>query len=115
MAKSLNKAILIGNLGGDPEEKILENKSILLKFRVATNKQYVVDGQVIEKTEWHNVVVYDELAKLCKKYLAKGSQVYVEGELQTTNWIKDGVKHYKTFIKAYEVLFLSKTKEKEPV
>lgn len=101
---SVNKVILVGRLGKDPIQS-----GPAVKFSVATSEKWKAkDGQDQERTEWHNVTVWGKLADICKQYLAKGSQVYVEGKLQTDMYEKDGVKKYSTNIIANTVQFLSK-------
>jgi single-strand DNA-binding protein len=103
----VNKVILVGHLGGDPEQRQLSNGEAVCNFTLATSEKYTDrNGAKQEKTEWHKVVVFGKLAELCAKYLAKGRQAYVEGQLQTRNYDKDGQKHYTTEIKAREVVFL---------
>jgi single-strand DNA-binding protein len=103
----LNKVMIIGNLGQDPELKTINGKSVC-NFSVATSEKWTdKQGQKQEKTEWHRVTVWDKIAENCAKYLAKGKKVYVEGKLQTRSWEKDGQKHYATDISANTVQFLS--------
>lgn len=90
---SVNKAILIGNLGKDPELRHMPNGDAVVNFSVATS-----DGNKQEKTEWHNVVIYGKLAEIAAQYLKKGSTVYLEGRIQTRKWQKDGVDRYTTEI-----------------
>ena len=107
MSGSVNKAIIIGNLGKDPEMKTLANGTGLCKFSVATSETWLKDGEKQESTEWHNIVVWGKQAEACGKYLAKGRKVYVEGKIQTRSWDDDsGQKHYMTEIKADKVVFL---------
>jgi len=103
----VNRAIVLGRLGRDPEYKQLADFNVV-SFSVATSKQWKnKDGVKQEDTQWHNIVAYKNLAELCNKYLKKGKQVYVEGELQTRSWEKDGVTKWKTEIVASNVQFLS--------
>lgn len=104
---SLNKVILIGNLGRDPEFRATATSAVC-NFSVATSERFKDrDGNAQEKTEWNRVVAWGKLAELARDYLAKGRQVYVEGSLETREWTdKDGVKRYTTEIKAREILFL---------
>ncbi len=99
----VNKAILLGHLGRDPEIRYTQGGSAVCNFSVATSESYTPKdgGDRVEKTEWHNIVAFDKLAEICGEYLYKGKQVYIEGRIQTSNWEKDGVKHYKTEIIAY--------------
>src|SRR3954468_20027621 len=104
---SVNKVILVGNLGADPELKYTPSQRPLCNLRIATTEVYKDKaGQRQEKTEWHRVTVWGEQAENCNKYLAKGRSVYVEGRLQTRSYDKDGQKHYSTDIVADRVVFL---------
>ncbi len=96
----VNKVILLGNLGRDPEVRTLESGTKLARFTLATNEYYKgKNGETIERTEWHNIILWQFRAELAEKYLRKGSQVYVEGRLQTRQWDdKDGNKRYTTEI-----------------
>ncbi len=96
----VNKVILLGNLGKDPDIQTLESGVKVARFPLATNEFYKgKDGEMVEKTEWHQVVLWRNRAELAEKYLTKGSQVYVEGKLQTRQWEdKDGNKRYTTEI-----------------
>lgn len=108
MSNGVNKVILIGNLGADPEVKYLPNGNAVVNFTVATGESWKDKntGQKVEKTEWHRVVAFRKLAEICGEYLHKGSKVYVEGKLQTEMYEKDGVKHYPTKIIANEMRML---------
>jgi len=100
MAGSVNKVILVGNLGKDPEVKSFAN-GMVAKFPIATSETYKdKSGNKVEQTEWHNVEVWGELAKIAEQYLRKGKQVYIEGSLRTDSWEDNGVKKYATKIKA---------------
>jgi len=111
----VNKVILVGNLGRDPELKHLPSGQAICQFSIATSESYTdKGGQKQEKTEWHRIVVWEKLAEVCGKYLGKGSKVYVEGKLQTREYEKDGQKHYQTEIVAREVKFLSEKKAGAP-
>jgi single-strand DNA-binding protein len=104
---SVNKVILIGNLGADPELKYTPTNRALCNLRIATTEVYKDKaGQRQEKTEWHRVTVWGDQATNCSKYLAKGRSVYVEGRLQTRTYDKDGQKHYATDVVADRVVFL---------
>jgi single-strand DNA-binding protein len=109
MAGSLNRVMIIGNLGQDPELRYTTNQSPVASFNVAT-KDYrtAPDGQRQEVTEWHRVVVWNKLAENCAKFLTKGRPVYVEGRLQTRSWDdkQTGQKRYQTEIVAQNVQFL---------
>jgi len=96
MAKGVNKVILLGRLGGDPESR-QAGATTVANFTIATSDKYKdKQDQWQEKTEWHRVVAWGKLADICAQYLRKGSQVYVEGKLQTRSWEKEGVKQYTT-------------------
>lgn len=97
---SVNKVILIGNLGKDPELKYLPSGRAVAEFSIATSENWKdKDGNRQEKTEWHNIVLWGRTAEVAKEYLSKGSSVYIEGRLQTRSWDdKDGKKQYKTEI-----------------
>lgn len=104
----MNKAILIGNLGADPELKFTQGGQSVLKMRLATTEKWKdKDGQTQEKTEWHSVVLWGKRAEALSKFLAKGKTICVEGRIQTRSYEdKDGVKKYATEINATEVVLL---------
>ena len=106
---SVNKVILIGNLGKDPEIRTTPQGSSLARFSVATTTNWKdASGARQEKTEWHDVVAWDKLAQICGEYLHKGKMVYVEGSLQTRSWEdQSGPKRSQTEIKANNVVMLS--------
>ena len=113
----LNKAMVIGSLGQDPEIKYTTNGTAVCNFSVATSEKWKDknSGEMKEKTEWHRVVAWARLAEICGEYLSKGSLVYVEGKIETREWEKDGVKRYSTEIIAREMKMLgSKGKKKSP-
>jgi single-strand DNA-binding protein len=96
---SVNKVILVGNLGRDPEVRYMPNGEAVCNFSIATTENWKdKSGVKQEKTEWHNVVMYRKLAEIAGEYLKKGRPVYVEGRLQTRKWEKDGVTRYSTEI-----------------
>jgi single-strand DNA-binding protein len=105
----VNKVILVGNLGKDPEVRYTPGGQAVANFTIATNENWTdKSGQKQERTEWHRIVVWGKLAELCSEYLAKGRQVYVEGRLQTREWTnKEGAKQYTTEVVANQVVFLS--------
>ncbi|MFH1035014.1 MAG: single-stranded DNA-binding protein [Pseudomonadota bacterium] len=109
MARGINKVILIGNLGADPEMKYTAGGTAICKFRLATTEVFKDrDGNQQERTEWHRVVAWAKLAEICGQYLSKGKQVYVEGSLRTSSWDdNDGNKRYMTEVNARDVQFLS--------
>ena len=103
----VNKVIIIGRLGQDPEMKAVGQGTTVTRLNVATSENWVgKDGQKQERTEWHRIAVWGKLAEICGKYLAKGRQVYVEGHLQTRSWEDNGQKKYSTEIVATTVQFL---------
>ena len=107
----VNKAIIVGNLGRDPEMRTTQSGSQVAKFSVATSSRYKDrDGQWQEQTEWHRVVAFGRLAEICGQYLQKGKQVYIEGRLQTSSWDdkETGQKRYMTEIVAQEMQMLSR-------
>jgi len=108
MARSLNKAMLIGNLGQDPEIKYSANGLPICNMSIATTERYRDrEGMEQEKTEWHRVVAFDRLAEICGEYLKKGSQVYFEGQIQTRQWQdNDGNTRYTTEIRARDMMML---------
>ncbi|QJR16314.1 single-stranded DNA-binding protein [Usitatibacter palustris] len=96
---SVNKVILVGNLGRDPETRYIPDGGAVTNISVATTETWKdKSGEKQEKTEWHRVAFFGKLAEIAGEYLKKGSQVYVEGRLQTREWEKDGVKRYSTEI-----------------
>ena len=94
----INKVILVGNLGREPDIKFTSDGKAIANLAVATSESWTdkTTGQKVEKTEWHRVSVFGKLAEICQKYLHKGSKVYLEGKLQTRSWDKDGVQQYST-------------------
>jgi single-strand DNA-binding protein len=111
--RGVNKVILVGNLGADPELRYTPSGTAVCNFRVATNESYKDrEGTMVEKTEWHNVVAWDRLAEICGEYLKKGKSVYVEGSLQTRQWEdQDGNTRYTTEVKAREMQMLGGREE----
>ena len=107
----INKVILVGNLGKDPEVRHTPNGQAVANFSIATSEAWTdKGGQKQERTEWHRIVAWGKLAELCGKYLAKGRQCYIEGKLQTRAWDdKDGGKRYTTEVVANTVQFLGGT------
>ena len=109
MAKSVNKVILIGNLGKDPEIKYTPSGTAVAKFSLATNERYKDKaGEWQDRTEWHNVVLWQRLAEIAGEYLKKGGKVYIEGKLQTRSWEdkQSGQKKYMTEIVANDLVLL---------
>ncbi|MEW6288937.1 MAG: single-stranded DNA-binding protein [Thermodesulfobacteriota bacterium] len=105
----INKAIIIGNLGSDPEVRYTQSGTAVANFNVATTEKWKgQDGQMQEQTEWHRIVAFARLAEICGEYLSKGSKVYVEGRIQTRSWNdKDGNKRYTTEIVAKDMKMLA--------
>ena len=105
---SINKAILIGNLGADPEIRYTSSGTSVASFRVATSEQWTTkEGEKAERTEWHRIVAWGRLGEICGEYLHKGSQVYIEGRIQTRSWEdRDGNKRYTTEIVAQTLQML---------
>lgn len=106
---SVNKVILVGNLGLDPESKTLPSGGVVTNIRIATSevRRNKTTGISSEHTEWHRVVFFDKLADLAAKYLTKGSQVYIEGKLRTRKWqAQDGTDKYTTEVVANELQFI---------
>ena len=104
---AVNKVILIGNLGKDPEVRYTPGGQAVANFTVATNEQWTDKAGVKqERTEWHRVVAWGKLAEVCGSNLTKGRQIYVEGKLQTREYDKNGQKHYSTEVVAASVVFL---------
>ena len=121
MNGSVNKVILIGNLGRDPEIKKLENGATLASFSMATSESYTdkVSGKKIENTDWHDVVLWRGLAEVAEKFLKKGMKIYVEGRLKKRSWQdREGNTRYNVEVIGDEMTILSKpdvgTKPKEP-
>ena len=108
MARGINKVILIGNAGADPELRYTPGGSAVSNFSIATNESWTnSSGERQERTEWHRIVVWGRLAEICNQYLRKGSKVYIEGKLQTSSWEgQDGVKRYTTEVVAREMQLL---------
>ena len=100
MARGVNKVILVGTCGQDPEVRYLPNGNPIANVSLATSEQWTdkQTGQKVEKTEWHRVTLFGKVAEIAGEYLKKGSQVYIEGKLQTREWEKDGIKRYTTEI-----------------
>jgi len=100
MARGVNKVILVGTCGQDPEVRYMPNGNAVTNLSLATSEQWTdkQTGQKVEKTEWHRVSMFGKVAEIAGDYLRKGAQVYIEGKLQTREWEKDGVKRYTTEI-----------------
>lgn len=100
MARGVNKVILVGTCGQDPEVRYLPNGNAVTNLSLATSEQWTdkQSGQKVERTEWHRVSLFGKVAEIAGEYLRKGSQCYIEGKLQTREWEKDGIKRYTTEI-----------------
>lgn len=111
----LNKVMLIGRLGRDPEIRYSQQGTAVVNFSIATSEQWTDKntGDRQERTEWHRIVVFGKQAEICEKYLSKGSQLYVEGRLQTRNYEKDGQTHYITEIVVANFQFLGEKQESQ--
>ena len=110
MSGSVNKVILIGNLGRDPEVRRLENGAVVANFPIATSETYVdrTTGERRDNTDWHNIVVWRGLAEVVEKYVKKGTKVYVEGKLKTRSWTdQQGATRYTTEVVADELTILT--------
>lgn len=117
MANGLNKAILIGNLGRDPEVRYTPSGLGVANFSIATSETWTnKEGEKETRTEWHRIVAFGKLGEICGEYLSKGKQVYIEGRIQTRDWEdKDGVKRYTTEIVASQMLMLGSRDAGEPL
>lgn len=113
MSRSLNKVMIIGHLGRDPEMRYTPSGRPVTTFTVATSRSWnTVDGERHTETEWFNIVAWGNLAEICKQYLNKGQQVYIEGRLQTRKWDdKEGNRHYTTEVVAQEMMMLGERKD----
>ncbi len=108
MARGINKVILVGNLGRDPETRYLPSGGAVTNVSLATSRSWKDrdSGEQKEKTEWHRIVFFNRLAEIAGEYLKRGSKVYVEGELRTREWEKEGQKHFTTEIVGSEMQML---------
>ena len=108
MGRGLNKVMIIGSLGRDPEMRYTPNGRPVTSFSIATSRSWTsAEGERREETEWFNVVAWGTLAEICKAHLSKGQQVYVEGRLQTRGWEDEtGKKHFRTELVANEMILL---------
>lgn len=108
----VNRVILVGHLGKDPEIRTLEAGTKVATFSLATTESFKnKDGQRIDQTEWHSIVLWRGLAEVAEKYLRKGQLVYIEGKLKTRSWEKDGVKRYTTEVQADNMSMLGGKKD----
>ncbi len=109
MPDGLNKVMLIGNLGKDPEMRYTANGSAVTTFSLAVSRSYAMEGERREETEWFNIVAWSKLAELVGAHLQKGRKVFVEGRLTTRSWDgPDGQKRYRTEVVANQVIFLDR-------
>lgn len=109
MARGVNKVIIVGNLGADPETRYTGGGTAVTNLRIATSEQWTdkQSGEKQERTEWHSIVMFGRLAEIAGEYLSKGKQVYVEGSLRTEKWTdKDGTERYSTKVYANEMQML---------
>jgi len=113
MSRGLNKVMIIGNLGRDPEMRYTPSGKPVTTFSVATSRTWnTSEGEKREETEWFNIVAWSSLAEICKQYLTKGQQVYIEGRLQTRRWDdQEGNKHTSVEIVANEMIILSERRD----
>ena len=116
MARGVNKVILIGNLGQDPDMRYMPNGGAVTNISVATSESWKDKntGETQERTEWHRVIFFNRLAEIAEEYLKKGSKVYIEGSLKTRKWEKDGQDHYTTEIVAKEMQMLDSRGNGDP-
>ena len=117
MPKSVNKVILIGNLGKDPDVRYTPSGTAVAKFSLATNEKFKDrSGEWQERTEWHNIVAWQRLAEIVGEYVHKGSKLYLEGRLQTSSWDdkESGQKKYRTEIVAYDIVLLDGRRDDGP-
>ena len=103
----VNRVVLIGNLGANPDVKTTSSGSKVCKFSIATSEHWTTPSGKQERVEWHRVEVWNQLAELCERFLAKGKQVYVEGRLSYSSYEKEGKPITQSFIKGQKVIFLS--------
>jgi len=112
----INKMIVLGRLGKDPEVRYLQDGKAVANFSVATSEEWKdkATGEKKERVEWHKIVVFGRLAEICGEYLKKGSQAYFEGRLQTRSWDKDGVTHYVTEIIVKDMQMCDRASDTQP-
>ncbi|MDR0371146.1 MAG: single-stranded DNA-binding protein [Prevotellaceae bacterium] len=113
---SINKAILVGHVGKDPEVRYLEKNVAVANFTLATTERgfTMQNGTVVpDRTEWHNIVAWRGLAEMAEKYIRKGTQLYVEGKIQTRSWEKEGIRRYTTEIYADTIQLLGRKSDNQ--
>tara|TARA_Y100001951_G_scaffold103922_1_gene113996 strand:+ start:1086 stop:1457 length:372 start_codon:yes stop_codon:yes gene_type:complete len=115
MSRGVNKVILVGNVGQDPESKHLDSGAVLVEFSVATSRAWTTKaGEKEESTEWHRVKAWNKTAEFIERSVRKGSQVYIEGRLETRSWEgDDGKKVYRTEVNAFQVELLGRRDDPE--
>lgn len=114
MSRSVNKVLLLGNVGKDPEIRSTQGGTMVANFSLATtDRQKDKDGNWQDRTEWHNLVTFGRTSEIVRDYVAKGSKVYVEGRIQSRTWEKDGQKHYRTEVIVNELVLLSGGEKRE--
>jgi single-strand DNA-binding protein len=112
---SLNKILLLGHLGSDPEIRFLPSGKQAAQFRMATNRRYKLEGQIRDETEWFQVVAFGRLAEICGEFLKKGRQVFIEGRIRTRNWVDaNNQKHYRTEVIAEGMRLIGKANGSNP-
>ena len=110
----INKVILVGRLGHDPEVRYNQQGQMITILSVATDESYKKDGEKITKTEWHKIITYGKIAEICAEYLKKGSLIFIEGKLQTRSWDdKNGNKRYTTEVVANSMKMLDGKKQED--
>jgi single-strand DNA-binding protein len=106
---SLNKILLIGNLGSDPDVRYLPSGKPVVSMRIATNRRFKTEGEIRQETEWFSVVAYGRLAEICSEYLKKGKSIFIEGRIRTRTWTdSEGGKHYRTEVIAEGMTMIGK-------
>lgn len=106
MANSLNKIMIIGRVGKDPDIRVTQGGMAVTNLTVATSEKFGKGADKKEKTEWFNVTLFDKVAQIVNNYVKKGNRIYIEGRIQTETWEKDGVKHYKTVVIGQNIILL---------
>ena len=115
MARGVNKVILLGNVGRDPELRYTQNGTAVCNFSLATTERAKIGGEWQDRTEWHSIVAWGRLAETCSNYLAKGSQVYIEGRLRTRKWEdREGNTRYQTEVVADSMVLVGRPRAQRP-